>query len=143
MQERVDDAIKAWAGILRLDMQPSAATDTATDTVPRSSAGKASRKQRAQARHAAEKELPLAVRKSSMLPALTNLQNCEHSFLAMCLQVRSPPPSSGTGNVGPGRGGALGPHFRCPNWKCEKLQDLASSNTPGAVLLALHRVRAS
>ncbi len=58
MQELVDDAIKAWAGVLRIDMQPMAG---ATRAAAASTKQKTSRKQRAQARHAAEKELPLSV----------------------------------------------------------------------------------
>ena len=58
LQERVDDAVKAWAGVLRVDAQPAA------PSAPPAKA-KTSRKQRSQARHAAEKDLPLSVRKLS------------------------------------------------------------------------------
>lgn len=63
LQERVDDAIKAWAGVLRVDAQPAAPTAPPAKT-------KTSRKQRSQARHAAERDLPLSVRESSTLDTL-------------------------------------------------------------------------
>ncbi|KAK9833934.1 hypothetical protein WJX74_010215 [Apatococcus lobatus] len=61
LQERLDEAIKAWAGVLRVDAQPAALGLQPAKT-------KASRKQRSQARQAAEKELPLSVRTPGHVP---------------------------------------------------------------------------
>ncbi len=55
MQEMADDAIEAWAGMLHIDLQPMAGA------AAQSTKQKASCKQQAQARHAAEKEILLSV----------------------------------------------------------------------------------